>query len=181
MVRRLEDSMGPEKMRAATGRDHEGWRAVLVEAGATGWSHGQTATWLVEQGVDPWWAQGITVDFEQAHKGRLPGMKPDGTFSASTTRTVPGGRLDALAAVAEVVCARYGEAHGQNLAASQPVVRWRLDDGTRLAATAGVENRSGTPVTLTRERLPATEDMDGAKAELTTLLDAARPAHTAVG
>lgn len=180
MVRRLEDGLRAETMRAATGRDHEGWRALLAEAGAESWTHRKTAAWLVEQGVDPWWAQGITVDFEQAHLGRLPGMKPDGTFTASTTRTVPGGRLDALAAVAEVVAHRYGEAHGQNLAASQPVVRWRLADGSRLSAAAGLERRTGTPVTLTRERMTGGDDVDGVKAELAALLDAARPTEAPV-
>lgn len=120
-------------------------------------------------------------DQEQARQGRLPEMMPDGTFSASTTRTVPGGRLDALAAVAECVTRRHGEAHGQNLSASGPVVWWRMDDGTRLSAAAGVENRSGTPVTLTHERLPTACDVDTAGAELAALLDAARPRRTAVG
>ena len=85
------------------------------------------------------------------------------------------------AAVAEVVTRRHGEAHGENLSASRPVVRWRLADGTRLSAAAGDENRSGTPVTLTRERLPAADDVGSAKAELAALLDAARPTHSAVG
>lgn len=96
--------MGADALRAATGRDHEGWRTVLAEAGALDWSHAETARWLVDtQGVSGWWAQGITVDFEQARKGRLPGQKSDGTFATSVTRTIPGERLEALAAVKESV------------------------------------------------------------------------------
>ncbi|MDO5504580.1 MAG: hypothetical protein Q4G67_15560, partial [Actinomycetia bacterium] len=144
MVRRLEDNMGAEAMRAATGRDHEGWRDLLTEAGAMGWTHAQTARWLVEeQGVDGWWAQGITVDFEQARKGRLPGQKSDGTFATSATRTIPGERLEALASVKESVQAVHGEPSGMNLAASMPNVRWKLTDGSRLAAAAGDERASG--------------------------------------
>lgn len=175
MVRRLEDTTGREAMRAATGRDHEGWRELLAAAGAMDWSHAQTARWLVEEhGVDGWWAQGITVDFEQARKGRLPGQQRKGTFTASATRTIPGERLAALASVKESVQAVHGEPSGMNLAASMPVVRWRLADGTRLAAAAGAERSTGTPVTLTHERLASSELVAPAKAHLVELLEGAR-------
>lgn len=175
MVRRLEQNMGADAMRAATGRDHEAWRALLTEAGALTWDHASTARWLIdEQGVDPWWAQGITVDFEQACKGRLPGQRADGTFSASITRTIPGSRLATLEAVAAVVTAAHGAPHGQNLAATMPVIRWRLPDGTRLAVAAQLENATGTPINLTLERLGSHALVGGAKKDLLALLDSAR-------
>ncbi len=175
MVRRLEQNMGADAMRAATGRDHEQWRDLLTEAGAMDWDHPSTARWLVEQhGVDGWWAQGITVDFEQARKGRLPGQQKDGTFSASITRTIPGSRLAALQAVAAIVTEAHGEPHGQNLAASIPVIRWRLPDGTRLAAAAQLENTTGTPINLTLDRLGSHDLVEGAKKDLLALLDSAR-------
>lgn len=163
--------MGAQALQAATGRDHAGWRTLLTDAGALEWSHAQTARWLVEiQGVDGWWAQGITVDFEQACKGRLPGQKGDGTFSASATRTIPLPRLEALSAVAALVTERFGERYAENLAASMPVIRWRLLDGTRLAAAAQPEARSGTPVNLTLDKLASPEALAAAKADLVDLL-----------
>lgn len=174
MVERIERNMGPEALRAATGRAHEEWRELLAAAGALEWSHRATADWLVrEHGVDPWWAQGITVDFEQERKGRLPGQQADGTFAVSRTRTVPGERLEALAAVRTAVEALHGEAHGENLAASQPVVRWRLADGRRLAAAAQTPNRSGTPIAVTIEKVADAAATDAAKAEIAAILDAA--------
>lgn len=174
MVDRVDRNMGAEAMRAATGRTHEEWRDLLEAAGAKAWTHKATAEWLVaEHGVDGWWAQGITVDFEQDRKGRLPGQRADGTFAVSKTRTIAGERLAALAAVRAAVEAVHGEAHGENLAASQPVVRWRLADGRRLAAAAQLPNQSGTPVNLTFERLPDVAAMDAAKAEIAALFDAA--------
>lgn len=171
MARSLEESMGAEAMEKATGRTHEQWRAVLTEAGALEWPHARIASFLVdEHGVDGWWAQGITVDFEQACKGRLPGQRADGTFTASKTATVPGEPLDALALVASAVTARHGEAHGQNLTASMPNVRWRLSDGTRLAAAVQGRNKSGIPVNLTWERLATAEAAVLAKAELEEIL-----------
>lgn len=167
--------MGADALRAATGRDHQGWRELLASAGAMEWSHSQTARWLVEeQGVDGWWAQGITVDFEQARKGRLPGQKSDGTFATSATRTIPGERLAALASVKDAVQSVHGEPSAMNLGASMPVVRWKLPDGTRLAAAAGPERASGTPVTLTLERLTSAEQVSESKTRLVELLESAK-------
>lgn len=175
MARRLEENMGADALRAATGRDHAGWRDLLDAAGAKDWTHAATARWLVdEHGVSGWWAQGITVDYEQARKGRLPGQQADGSFSTQKSTTIPGERLDALALVAGVVTAAHGEPHGQNLAASMPVIRWRLSDGTRIAAAAGIPNRSGTPITLTWEKLASPDAATAAKQVLTELLDRAR-------
>lgn len=178
MARPLEQNMGPEATKRATGRSHEQWRAVLAEEGARDWAHARIARHLVDQhGLDGWWAQGVTVDFEQAVKGRLPGQRADGTFSASKTATVPGEPLDALAAVATVVAGRHGEPHGQNLAASMPNVRWRLADGSRLAAAVQGRNKSGIPVNLTWERLASADAAVLAKAELDDILTEARRGH----
>ncbi|CAG7845099.1 hypothetical protein USB125703_01356 [Pseudoclavibacter triregionum] len=175
MVKPLEQNMGADALWAATGRDHEAWRELLDAAGARDWTHAATARYLVEQhGVSGWWAQGITVDYEQARKGRLPGQQADGTFAVSLTRTIAGERLEALAAVERVVAVAHGEPHGRNLGASMPVVRWRLDDGRRLAAAAQPPNKSGTPVNLTMEQLPTAESVEPVKAELLALLAAAQ-------
>lgn len=173
MVDRIDRNMGAAAMRAATGRSHVEWRDLLEAAGALEWNHRQIAEWLVaEHGVEPWWSQGITVDFEQDRKGRLPGQQADGTFSVAQTRTVPGERLAALAAVRAEIEARDGAAHGENLGAAQPVVRWRLADGTRLAAAAQQPNRSGTPVNLTIDRLPDAAAMQAAKDEIAAVFAA---------
>ncbi|HHU40054.1 MAG TPA: hypothetical protein GXZ45_12345 [Propionibacterium sp.] len=175
MARRLEENMGPEAMARATGRTHDQWRVVLTEAGAMAWPHAEIARHLVDvHGLDGWWAQGVTVDFEQACKGRLPGQRADGTFSASKTATIPGEPLDALALVASIVTDRHGEPHGQNLTASMPNVRWRLADGTRLAAAVQGRNKSGVPVNLAWEKLPTAEAATLAKAELGDILAEAR-------
>ncbi|MDR7233118.1 hypothetical protein [Agrococcus sp. BE272] len=173
MVERIDKNMGPAALQAATGRTHEQWRDLIEGAGGLEWTHRATVDWLVgEHGVDPWWAQGITVDFEQDRKGRLPGQQADGTFTVARTRTVPGERLAALAAVRAAVEARHGAPHRESLAAAQPVVRWRLGDGTRLAAAAQQPNRSGTPVSVTIERLPDAEAMAAAKAEIDAIFAA---------
>lgn len=51
-----------------------------------------------ELGNHGWWAQGITVGYEQHIGRRLPGQKSDGTFACSASKTVPGTMDDALTA-----------------------------------------------------------------------------------
>ncbi len=87
-IRRHEATVGAEAVLRSTGRSREAWFALLDDAGATSWKHGPIASWLVEQGVDGWWAQSITVGYEQARGMRAPGQRPDGSFEANLTRTL---------------------------------------------------------------------------------------------
>lgn len=81
--------VGSQKLARATGRGREEWHELLDAAGATGWTHREIAAWLVtEHGVDGWWAQGITVGYEQARGIRVPGQRPDGTFEATASKTI---------------------------------------------------------------------------------------------
>lgn len=87
-----DEVVGAEKVAAATGRSREEWFGLLDAASATGWNHGQIAEWLVtEHDVDGWWAQSLTVGYEQARGMRQPGQRPDGTFDANVSRTVAVG------------------------------------------------------------------------------------------
>lgn len=165
--------MGTEAMRGATGRGHQDWRDLLDAVGAREWTHKATAQWLVdEHGVSGWWAQGITVDYEQARKGREPGQRADGTFSTQKARTIPGDRLAALDTVAAALACVHGEPTGANRTAAMPNVRWRLPDGTRLHAAAGLPTASGTPITITQEKLPSAEAAAAAKESFAEILAA---------
>lgn len=176
MVERISKNMGAEAMREATGKTHEGWRETLLAAGASTWTHRQIVDWLVSKHeVDGWWAQGITVDFEQTHQGRLPGQQADGTFSIARTRTIPGERIEALMRVKALVTARFGESYGENLAATRPIVRWRMDDGRRATVAANPPNKSGIPIVFTIDHLESPEAMRRAGEEIDEVLKQATP------
>jgi hypothetical protein len=90
------DARNADAVIAATGRSWDEWTALLLHNNATTLTHPQIAQWLVaEHGVDGWWAQSITVHFEQHTGRRLPGQNNDGTFAVSASATLPIG-LDAL-------------------------------------------------------------------------------------
>lgn len=89
-IKRHEQAVGEDAVLARTGRRREEWFGLLDEAGATGWTHAAIARWLGEEhGVDGWWCQSLTVAYEQARGMRAPGQRPDGTFEASSSATVP--------------------------------------------------------------------------------------------
>lgn len=72
-----------------TGRARDDWFSLLDTWGANQRTHTEIARRLVEHHqVDGWWAQSITVAYEQARGMRAPGQKSDGYFSAGVSRTV---------------------------------------------------------------------------------------------
>ncbi|QDW61616.1 hypothetical protein [Oerskovia sp. KBS0722] len=89
VTRRSTQTVGDDAVVAATGQPRAAWFKILDAQGATGWDHTRIASWLVEeQGIDGWWAQSLTVAYEQERGLRLPGQRADGTFDVSVTKTV---------------------------------------------------------------------------------------------
>lgn len=148
------DGVGDGAVREATGRDRAEWFALLDQAGAAAWTHKDIASWLVaEHGVDGWWAQGITVGYEQARGIRQPGQRQDGSFEASVSRTVELGTADALRALAAVVTAELDvEPLALNVTAKHPTARFPLDGGEYVLATASplADGRSSIGLTWGR-------------------------------
>ncbi len=78
-----------EAVQSATGRTLGEWLALLDDWGAREQGHTAIARWLSkEHGVDGWWAQNVTVAYEQERGMRAPGQRADGTFSVSASKTV---------------------------------------------------------------------------------------------
>jgi hypothetical protein len=101
-ARRSVAAVSDDRVAAATGRDRDAWFGLLDDAGATGWPHKDIAAWLVEeQGVDGWWAQSITVAYEQERGMRQPGQRGDGSFEVSPSKTLPCSLQTAYELVSE--------------------------------------------------------------------------------
>ncbi|SCG48031.1 hypothetical protein GA0070609_2011 [Micromonospora echinaurantiaca] len=82
---RISDALLSER----TGRAWAQWFALLDEWGGTGRTHTEIARWLVTTHEVPgWWAQTVTVGYEQARGLRAPGQRRGGGFSANGSRTV---------------------------------------------------------------------------------------------
>ena len=174
MSKSMREQASSKAVHEATGKTHDEWNEVLVAAGAKDWQHKRIAEHLVEEhGVEGWWAQGITVDFEQRIKGRLPGQRADGTFEGSVRRTIAGGQLAALELVAEAVAERYGEPTAKSMTLRTPTIRFAAGD-VRVLVDAQPPKPSGTSVGITVAKLATADDLVAAKSWATELLDTCR-------
>lgn len=133
--RSQEDMVGTERVTAATGRTRQEWFALLDEAGATGWEHPRIAAWLVDvHGVNGWWAQGITVGYEQEHGMRVPGGRRDGTFEASASKTIHRTAAEVFPHLAEEdLRSDWLDGDWRLIGITEPrSVRLHADDGSRV-------------------------------------------------
>jgi uncharacterized protein YndB with AHSA1/START domain len=156
-------------LRANTGRTWDEWFALLDRWGAAERPHPEIARWLNEEhGVDGWWAQGVTVGYEQARGLRAPGQRRGGLFEASASKTVavpvdrlyeafmdPGLRERWLpGAKLEVRTAKPGKS-----------IRANWDDGsTRLVIAFTARGDAKSQVALVHERVPDAEAAEAMKA-----------------
>lgn len=93
-----------------------------------------------------WWAQGITVAYEQHIGRRAAGQRSDGTFEVSVSRTFNGSREEVFTKCLERLT-NETEFDGRSIAnvrTSKTLVRsyWRcdLDDGSKL--TIAIEQKA---------------------------------------
>ncbi|ATG55559.1 hypothetical protein CFK41_12845 [Brachybacterium ginsengisoli] len=138
------------RIEAGTSVPLEEWTRRLDEAGARELDHTAIARLLGERWeVSGWWAQGVTVAYEQVIGRRVVGQSCEGDFSASASRTVPGDPD----AVRESWDAFMTPERREELGLEEPrltdTTAWRywraaVQDGTRLSVniTAKDEGRS---------------------------------------
>lgn len=168
-------TVGGATLEAATGRPREEWFAELDAAGATGWDHPTIARWLVqEHGVDGWWAQSLTVGYEQERGLRLPGQRPGGTFEAGVSKTLPLGVEQAFAWFDDADLRRRWLDVEVEVRGSTPgkSVRWRWPDGTRVTVAFLAAPNGRTRVGVTHAGLPDSAALADAKSSWTERLSA---------
>jgi hypothetical protein len=156
------------KVTEATGRGWEEWFGLLDEWGAVSRSHTDIARWLsAERGVPGWWAQSLTVGYEQARGLRAPGQRPDGwSVGASKTVAVPVERLfEAFAD--ETLRERWlpGADLRLRTATAPRTARYDWEDGsTRVVVGFDALAESKSRVAIEHERLPDGDTAEEMKA-----------------
>jgi uncharacterized protein YndB with AHSA1/START domain len=155
-------------VRRGTGRGRQEWFALLDAWGAAGRPYREIAGWLRdEHGVSNWWAQKLTVEYEQARGQRAPGVRPDGTFSAGASKTVavPVERLFA-AFVDARLRKRWLPGVELRKRASQPgrSARFDRDDTTRIEVSFAAMGKDKSQVAVEHQRLPDAQAGQEAKA-----------------
>jgi len=75
----------------ATGKNWKEWFTKLKKMGAEEMPHKQIAAMLEKQfGISAWWAQSITVRYEQETGRRIPGETCENTYQTTISKTVIG-------------------------------------------------------------------------------------------
>jgi hypothetical protein len=156
-------------IRANTGRTWDEWFALLDAWGAAGRPHPEIARRVVEEhGVGGWWAQGVTVAYEQARGLRAPGQRRGGLFEVSASRTVavPVDRLYEAFADPDLR-ERWLPGAAVEVRRAQPAksIRANWDDGsTRLVIAFTARGEAKSQVALVHERVPDAGTADKLKA-----------------
>lgn len=157
-----------EAIVAATGRPWAEWLAVLREAGAEALSHADIARRLHERhGVPGWWAQNLTVRFEQEIGRRVPGQGCSGDFQASASATRDGD-LDAVFAAWIAHIGEPAELDGVVLEeppAASATEKWRywrarLADGGRVAVHFSRKGTDKVLIGVSHEKLESAEAVE---------------------
>jgi uncharacterized protein YndB with AHSA1/START domain len=111
-----------------------------------------------EHRVDAWWAQTLTVDYEQARGLRPPGGNRDGTFNVNATRTVavPVKRLyNAFVDVKLRERWLPGAPLRERTVLPGRSIRFDWEDGTsRVIVGFSTRHEGKSVVALSHERLP---------------------------
>jgi Domain of unknown function (DUF4287) len=156
-------------VRANTGRAWDEWFALLDEWGAVERPHPEIARWLnQEHGVPGWWAQGVTVAYEQARGLRAPRQRRGGQFEVNAAKTVavPVERLyEGFADPA--LRERWLPGATVEVRTARPArsIRANWDDGsTRLVIAFTARGEAKSQVALVHERIPDAGTADELKA-----------------
>ena len=154
----------------ATGRSRPEWFALLDDWGAPGRAYREIAGWLREEhGLSAWWAQKLVVEYEQARGIRKPGVRPNGTFEVTASKTVPVPVARAYEAIAD---GRRRKAWlpdaRMSLRGSRPPrsARFDFEDGsTRVRVELAAKGPSKASVAVVHEQLPDAQTAEATKAQ----------------
>lgn len=157
----------------ATKKSWEQWVKELDESGGRDLSHADLARKLhevLDGKVDShsWWAQGITVAYEQHIGKRIPGQLANGLFELAISKTVASSRSNLFIRVVEWF-EGHTELNGQELhkpRSSETPNRsnWRCDfaDGSKFAATVEGDDKKSKLV-LSHTSVPSKQEADNWK------------------
>lgn len=166
---RDEQRLSDARLGSGTGRSAAEWFARLDAAGATRLSHEQISRLLVDEfEVVPWWAEGITVRYEQERGVEPPGRQSDGSYAVTVGRSLRGEALELFdLAVARFAGYAGGPPEAVTRSATHPTADWTLAHGDtlrlRVVSTAGPK----CSVSLTQGSLRLPERVQPVKEGLT--------------
>jgi hypothetical protein len=132
----------------ATNRTWDAWLRFMDEIGAQNLSHHDIATKVLEE-LDgkmdnpAWWAQSVTVAYEQYMDRRIPGQRPDGTFQTSVSKATKLGMQELMDKWVDFAA---GDQDVRSIIAGDPRV-----SGTDKRITWRTKGHDGSDIRITSE------------------------------
>lgn len=152
----------------ATGQSWKQWTAVFKKIKAKDLTHKEIAAVLVrDYEVPGWWAQSLTVRFEQETGNRIPGERSDGTFQVSVS-VAKDGDVDIVFNKWLNKFAAYSSFYKVKMI-GQPITsitsKWRywkikLADKSKLNVNFAQRPDNKTLVQVNHEKLPGTKEIE---------------------
>ncbi|MFC7448845.1 hypothetical protein [Rhodococcus daqingensis] len=151
-----------------TGRDWSEWIDLLDSAGAKGLPHNEIARLIQDEwGTTGWWAQSVTVAYEQQIGRRVPGQDCNGEFSVSVSKTLTGTMDEALSSWVTLVGGRteFSDVAIFGDAAVSATEKWRywrctLEDGTRVGVTIHQKSPDRATLGIGHEKLESADAVE---------------------
>jgi hypothetical protein len=164
--------IGDDAVMKKTGRVWSQWFALLDDAGAKKMDHKQIAEHLNSIGVPGWWAQMITVQYEQERGLRNEHQRPDG-YSVGASRTFDAalgsvyllwsdGKLRSKWLSTKLIVRK--ETRNKSMRITWP-------DKTSVDVYFYSKGPRKTQVAVQHNKLPGEADVDRARAEWKSALD----------
>lgn len=158
-----------ESIEKATGKLWEAWVDELDERGARELSHTELAKLVNErlQGMESsdWWAQGITVAYEQHIGRRIPGQLANGLFEVAVSKSVAKPRSELFPALVEWLedKTEFNDQVPLKRRSTETPKRsnWRCDfsDGSKFAATIE-DSGDKSKLVLSHTAVPTKQESD---------------------
>jgi hypothetical protein len=146
----------------ATGKPWSYWTEFLDGINAQELPHAEIAKRVNEHGSGGWWAQSITVAYEQHIGRREPGQDNQGEFSVSVTKTIPGDIDQALESWLHLAGNKheFGDVSITEPGKISKSDKWRywrakLSDDTRIVVTIDHSSPDKSRLNVTHEKLPS--------------------------
>ncbi len=165
----------------ATNRSWDEWLQFMEAIGANRLSHHEIAAKVLEEldgKVDNlgWWAQSVTVAYEQYTGHRIPGQRPDGTFQTSVSKTTPLGMQELMdrwvnfaARDTEVLALITNEAR---VSGTEKRITWRTKahDGSDIRVTSEPKKDGTASIIAVQMGLQTSELNNEAKSKWSSIL-----------
>ncbi len=152
----LNSPMDDARLQAKTGRTGPQWIEYLEKVSGediNNIAHKEMALLVIDAGIEPWWAQGVTISVEQQIGRRVVGQTCNGTYSASASKTLNGDWLELFDKFVAFMSENYElipiPAAGEPRTTESEKWRyWKIDleDGSKVSINCSPKSaKDGTP------------------------------------